>query len=64
MFRREAAGLTMAAVAHGWGFTSVSPFSRVFRAAYGVSPAEWRSSAVRGPHASAPGSPPQLPHAR
>ncbi|MFE5092545.1 helix-turn-helix domain-containing protein [Streptomyces sp. NPDC056638] len=27
--RREAAGLTIAAVAHHWGFTSVSPFSRV-----------------------------------
>ncbi|MEV7959746.1 hypothetical protein [Streptomyces sp. NPDC088141] len=64
MSRREAAGPTIAAVAHRWGFTSVSPSAGVFRAAYGVSPAQWRSSTVRGPHASAPGSPPQLPHAR
>ncbi|MFJ4950536.1 helix-turn-helix domain-containing protein [Streptomyces sp. NPDC088760] len=45
--RREVAHLTIAAVAHRWGFTSASHFSRVFRAAYGVSPAEWRSSARR-----------------
>lgn len=45
--RREVAGLTISAVAHRWGFTSASHFSRVFRAAYGVSPAEWRNSAVR-----------------
>ncbi|MGW1787858.1 helix-turn-helix domain-containing protein [Streptomyces tubercidicus] len=53
--RREAEGLTIAAVAHRWGFTSASHFSRVFRAAYGVSPAEWRSSAVQGPRMSASG---------
>ncbi|WP_051790210.1 helix-turn-helix domain-containing protein [Streptomyces sp. NRRL S-1022] len=45
--RREAAHLTIAAVAHRWGFTSASHFSRVFRAAYGVTPAEWRGSARR-----------------
>ncbi len=45
--RRESADLTVAAVAHRWGFTSASHFSRVFRAAYGVSPAEWRNSAPR-----------------
>lgn len=45
--RPETARVTIAAVAHRWGFTSASHFSRVFRAAYGVSPAEWRSSAVR-----------------
>ncbi|GGW14098.1 AraC family transcriptional regulator [Streptomyces capoamus] len=45
--RREVAHLTIAAVAHRWGFTSASHFSRVFRAAYGVSPAEWRGSARR-----------------
>ncbi|MEU2227340.1 helix-turn-helix domain-containing protein [Streptomyces sp. NPDC018347] len=44
--RREVAGLTIAAIAHRWGFTSASHFSRVFRAAYGVSPAEWRNSPV------------------
>ncbi|MER6566768.1 helix-turn-helix domain-containing protein [Streptomyces sp. NPDC001093] len=62
--RRGSAGLTIAAVAHRWGFTSASHFSRVFRAAYGVSPAEWRSSAVRGPRMSAPGDEAELPHVR
>ncbi|MFF4833113.1 helix-turn-helix domain-containing protein [Streptomyces sp. NPDC001315] len=47
--RREAAGRTIAAVAHRWGFTSAAHFSRVFRAAYGMSPAEWRDSAAREP---------------
>ncbi|MCX4459435.1 helix-turn-helix domain-containing protein [Streptomyces sp. NBC_01340] len=47
--RREAAGRTIAAVARQWGFTSAAHFSRVFRAAYGMSPAEWRDSAVRAP---------------
>lgn len=46
---RMAAGRTIAAVAHQWGFTSAAHFSRVFRAAYGMSPAEWRDSAVRAP---------------
>ncbi|MEU9671852.1 helix-turn-helix domain-containing protein [Streptomyces bobili] len=44
--RRDAAGRTIAAVARRWGFTSAAHFSRVFRAAYGMSPAEWRDSAV------------------
>jgi AraC-like DNA-binding protein len=51
--RRGAAGLTIAAVANRWGFTSASHFSRVFRAAYGVSPVEWRNSAALGATASA-----------
>ncbi|MES9524481.1 helix-turn-helix domain-containing protein [Streptomyces capoamus] len=45
--RRQVAHLTIAAVAHRRGFTSASHFSRVFRAAYGVSPAEGRGSARR-----------------
>ncbi|MFF5533450.1 helix-turn-helix domain-containing protein [Streptomyces cinerochromogenes] len=44
--RRHAAGLTIAAVANRWGFSSASHFSRVFRIAYGVSPAEWRRTAA------------------
>ncbi|MEV6836954.1 helix-turn-helix domain-containing protein [Streptomyces sp. NPDC051133] len=57
--RREAAHVTVAAVAHRWGFASASHFSRVFRAAYGVSPAEWRDSALREPRPapSPPGRP-------
>ncbi|MDX2681448.1 helix-turn-helix domain-containing protein [Streptomyces sp. NY05-11A] len=46
---REAAGRTISGVARQWGFTSAAHFSRVFRAAYGMSPAEWRDSAVRTP---------------
>ncbi|WP_240980693.1 helix-turn-helix domain-containing protein [Streptomyces sp. Z423-1] len=42
--RRENTGLTVAAVAHRWGFTSAAHFSRVFRAAYGMSPSEWRDA--------------------
>jgi AraC-type DNA-binding domain-containing proteins len=45
--RGELAGLdatkrSIAAVAHRWGFTSASHFSRSFRSLYGISPAEWR----------------------
>lgn len=36
------------AIAHRFGFTSPSHFSRVFRAAYGMSPREWRAAAHRG----------------
>ncbi|MFH9088674.1 helix-turn-helix domain-containing protein [Streptomyces sp. NPDC017673] len=61
--RRESADLTVAAVAHRWGFTSASHFSRVFRAAYGISPAAWRASALpercaslRGGRAAGPAS--------
>ncbi|MFC5146828.1 helix-turn-helix domain-containing protein [Streptomyces aureoversilis] len=35
------------AIAHRFGFTSASHFSRTFRAAYGVSPREWRAAARR-----------------
>ncbi|MEH0529686.1 helix-turn-helix domain-containing protein [Streptomyces stelliscabiei] len=34
--------VTIEVVAHRWGFSSASHFSRVFRAAYGMSPREWR----------------------
>ncbi|MFF7364213.1 helix-turn-helix domain-containing protein [Streptomyces sp. NPDC008125] len=37
--------LTVAAVAHRWGFVSPSHFSRAFRDAYGMSPSQWQSSA-------------------
>ncbi|WP_158835785.1 helix-turn-helix domain-containing protein [Streptomyces sp. NRRL S-350] len=39
---------TVAAVAHRWGFVSAAHFSRVFRAAFGVSPSQWQT------HASGP----------
>lgn len=36
----------MAAVAHRWGFSSPSHFSRTFRGAYGMSPSEWQALAT------------------
>jgi AraC-like DNA-binding protein len=39
---------TVAAVAHRWGFTSPSHFSRTFRDAYGMSPSEWQALAASG----------------
>ncbi|MEU0586571.1 helix-turn-helix domain-containing protein [Streptomyces sp. NPDC006132] len=35
---------TVTSVAHRFGFTSPTHFSRTFRAAYGMSPREWRST--------------------
>ncbi|MGW0120801.1 helix-turn-helix domain-containing protein [Streptomyces sp. NPDC003327] len=37
---------TMAAMAHRWGFSSPSHFSRTFRGAYGMSPTEWQALAT------------------
>ncbi|MFI2642336.1 helix-turn-helix domain-containing protein [Streptomyces sp. NPDC018610] len=56
---QAASDRTIAAVARRWGFASAAHFSRVFRAAYGMSPAEWRDSGTRtlGP-APIPTSPP------
>ncbi|WP_240926161.1 AraC family transcriptional regulator [Streptomyces sp. JB150] len=42
------AGLPVAAVAARCGFTSPSHFTRRFRAAYGVTPREWRRHRVHG----------------
>jgi AraC-like DNA-binding protein len=39
----ESAGLTVSAVARRWGFANATHFSRSFRAAYGMSPRDWRS---------------------
>ncbi|MET7354841.1 helix-turn-helix domain-containing protein [Streptomyces mirabilis] len=42
-FRRPSARLTtIETVARRWGFTDMSNFGRIFRAAYGMSPREWR----------------------
>ncbi|MER5782566.1 helix-turn-helix domain-containing protein [Streptomyces mobaraensis] len=35
---------TIATIAHRWGFPSPAHFSRAFRAAYGLSPREWRGA--------------------
>ncbi|GHJ94104.1 hypothetical protein SNE510_36230 [Streptomyces sp. NE5-10] len=41
--RRGRTAPTVSAVAQRWGFVSPAHFSRSFRAAYGVSPREWRA---------------------
>ncbi|WP_457030602.1 AraC-like ligand-binding domain-containing protein [Kitasatospora sp. P5_F3] len=41
--RRSRTAPTVSAVAQRWGFVNPAHFSRVFRAAYGVSPREWRA---------------------
>ncbi|WP_413754013.1 helix-turn-helix domain-containing protein [Streptomyces sp. R-74717] len=51
---RRANGSTIAAVAHRWGFTSATHFSRVFRAAYGMSPRKWRDSQGVTPYTPSP----------
>jgi AraC-like DNA-binding protein len=38
--------LTVAAVAHRWGFADHAHFSREFRRRYGVTPTEWRAGAA------------------
>ncbi|MFJ5708726.1 helix-turn-helix domain-containing protein [Streptomyces sp. NPDC093105] len=38
--------VTMAAMAHRWGFSSPSHFSRTFRGAYGMSPSAWQALAT------------------
>ncbi|MFE6227882.1 helix-turn-helix domain-containing protein [Streptomyces sp. NPDC057854] len=43
---RSARGTTMAAMAHRWGFSSPSHFSRTFRGAYGMSPSVWQALAA------------------
>ncbi|MFD8788050.1 helix-turn-helix domain-containing protein [Kitasatospora sp. NPDC059599] len=40
--RRGRTAPTVSAVAQRWGFVNPAHFSRIFRAAYGVSPREWR----------------------
>ncbi|MGW5868616.1 AraC-like ligand-binding domain-containing protein [Streptomyces sp. NPDC055239] len=41
--RSRRAAPTVSSVAQRWGFVNPAHFSRVFRAAYGISPREWRS---------------------
>lgn len=38
---------TVSAVARRWGFASATHFSRSFRAAYGISPSDWREARIR-----------------
>ncbi|CAM5451158.1 Transcriptional activator NphR [Streptomyces alboniger] len=39
--------ITVSAVARRWGFASATHFSRSFRAAYGMSPSDWRDGRTR-----------------
>ncbi|MBC2908005.1 helix-turn-helix domain-containing protein [Streptomyces cupreus] len=39
--------ITVSAVARRWGFASATHFSRSFRAAYGMSPSDWRDGRIR-----------------
>ncbi|MFF0424913.1 helix-turn-helix domain-containing protein [Streptomyces sp. NPDC004520] len=43
---RSTRRITMAAMAHRWGFSSPSHFSRTFRGAYGMTPSEWQALAT------------------
>ncbi|MFF3256023.1 helix-turn-helix domain-containing protein [Actinacidiphila glaucinigra] len=47
--RPAAAGSTVGEIARRWGFVSPAHFSRSFRAAYGLSPGEWRRTASDRP---------------
>ncbi|MEU0184326.1 helix-turn-helix domain-containing protein [Streptomyces sp. NPDC006207] len=48
LLRPAAVGIGVAAVARRWGFVSPSHFSRVFRAAYGMTPREWQVYGLPG----------------
>jgi len=48
LLRPAALGVGVAAVARRWGFVSPSHFSRVFRAAYGMTPREWQVHGLSG----------------
>lgn len=44
--RRGRVSPTVSSVAQRWGFVNAAHFSRAFRTAYGMSPREWRSTAL------------------
>lgn len=53
MCRRDLASRTLAArqiaeIAHHWGFADAGYFSKAFRAAYGLSPSDWRAQVRAG----------------
>ncbi|WP_328625455.1 helix-turn-helix domain-containing protein [Streptomyces sp. NBC_00353] len=48
LLRPAAVSVGVAAVARRWGFVSPSHFSRVFRAAYGMTPREWQVHGLPG----------------
>lgn len=54
---RSGRRFTMAAVAHRWGFSSPSHFSRTFRGAYGMTPSAWQALAASAFAPTATGAP-------
>ncbi|MEU3852312.1 helix-turn-helix domain-containing protein [Streptomyces sp. NPDC029554] len=44
--RDRSRGITVAAVANHWGFSSPAHFSRTFRQAYGMTPSQWQALAT------------------
>jgi AraC-like DNA-binding protein len=46
--RHAGSSLTIAAIAQRWDFTNLSSFGRSFRAAFGLSPRDWRNQALGG----------------
>jgi AraC-like DNA-binding protein len=52
--RHSLRGPGVASVARRWGFVSAAHFSRVFRAAYGMSPTEWQAEVRSGGPAPTP----------
>ncbi|MER8222552.1 helix-turn-helix domain-containing protein [Streptomyces sp. NPDC094143] len=46
--RTRSRGVTVAAVANRWGFSSPAHFSRTFREAYGMTPSQWQALATSG----------------
>ncbi|MFI8219712.1 helix-turn-helix domain-containing protein [Streptomyces sp. NPDC085932] len=44
--RDRSRGVTVAAVANHWGFSSPAHFSRTFRQAYGMTPSQWQALAT------------------
>jgi AraC-like DNA-binding protein len=47
-------GMPVWRIAHRWGFTGPSHFSRVFREAYGMTPREWRTMTLSTANVSLP----------
>ncbi|MEU3183908.1 helix-turn-helix domain-containing protein [Streptomyces sp. NPDC006923] len=56
LLRPRARELGVAAIARRWGFVSASHFSRVFRAAYGMTPRDWQVHGLFGEDRTAPGA--------
>ncbi|MFF0561620.1 helix-turn-helix transcriptional regulator [Streptomyces sp. NPDC004266] len=58
LLRPMAREVGVAAVAQRWGFVSPSHFSRIFRAAYGMTPREWQLQGRPGAHCDNTGGAP------